>query len=143
MQEERSDPLTGEIISAEPERAQDGAIIPHPANTAGDILNMLEDGRLSVDIVRDMKPLIAKMEELAEASGKTQKGKLTITIDLACDGQIFTATGGYKITPPKEPRPKTLVFVTDEHQLTRTQPRQRQFFGIRQVGGSEGPVRRV
>lgn len=145
MTDERHDPQTGEIIDGdamEVELAADGGLVPYAAGTAGEIINMIEDGQFSADIVAAVAELVSTMTDMASATGNKQKGKLAITIDFATEGGPFTAKAAFKITAPKEVRRPTLLFTDERNRLTRTQPKQRQFFGVRQVGGS-GPTRRL
>jgi hypothetical protein len=145
MTDERHDEETGEIIEGdalEVELAADGGLVPYGATTAGDIINMIEDGQLSADIVQAVGELVATMTDMAAATGNKQKGSLAIKIDFATEGGPFTAKASFKTTAPKEVRRPTLLFTDEHNRLTRTQPKQRQFFGVRQVGGS-GPVRRI
>lgn len=149
MQNENVDPSTGEVVRdgelLGPEfdnTAADGGIVPFGAVTAGDLINSMEDGQFSADIVHQMSQLAALMSDMAAATGAKQKGALTIKIDLVTEGGPFTAKANFKITPPKETRRPTLLFLDEKNRFTRTQPKQRQMFGIRQVGGS-AEVRKI
>ncbi len=140
---EQADALTGEITEvADHERAADGGVVPYAATSAGDIINMIEDGQFSAEIVHAVGELVATMTDMAAATGNKQKGSLTLKLDFATEGGPFTVKSGFKVTPPKEIRRPTLLFTDEHNRLSRTQPKQRQFFGVRQVG-TTGPVRRV
>ncbi len=137
--EEKADPVTGEIM--EPERAADGGLVPYAATSAGEVLNMIEDGQFSAEIVGGLQELVANMSDMAAATGNKQKGRLSITLDFLTEGGPFTVKSAFKITPPKEVRRPTLLFTDEHNRLSRTQPRQAQFFGVRQVGS--GATRRI
>jgi hypothetical protein len=130
---ERLDPASQQLDT----RAADGGRVMGAANSAGGFLDMIEDGQLSADLHRELGELAAKMSDLAAASGKKQKGKVTITIDLSTDsiagGQVFMATAKYAVKAPEEKRKATLLFTDERNQFTRSQPRHGQFFGIREV----------
>jgi hypothetical protein len=128
-------------------RAADGGRIVGAANTAGDFLNMIEDGQFSADLHRDLADLAATMSDHSVATGKKAKGKVTIVIDLSTEqiagGAVFMAQGKYAIKAPEEKRKPTMLFTNENNQFTRTQPRQGQFFGVRDVTLGSGSVREV
>lgn len=117
--------------------AADGGRVIGAANNAGEFLNMIEDGQFTVDLHRGLADLAATMSDMAVATGKKQKGKVTIVIDLATEqiagGSVFMAQGKFAIKAPEEKRKVTMLFTDEHNQFTRTQPRQGQFFGVREV----------
>jgi hypothetical protein len=144
MQDEGHDPVTGEIVEGEVvSRAADGGPAAFAAGNLGDLLNMSEDGQFGADVMVDMRALVRKMMELAEATGNKQKGRLTINIDFRTEGDAFFAVGSHKVTPPKETRRQTILWPNEQGNLSRSQPNQRQLFGVRQVGGTTAAPRRV
>lgn len=140
---ERADAKTGEII--EPERAADGQPVPYAASTAGELINMLEGGQLSAEIITSMAALGQGMKELAERTGKRQKGKLAINLNLTTDdsGEAFFVTADFKVTAPKEPRRPSMVWQDDKGRFTPSQPKQRVFFGVREAGGGQREIRQI
>lgn len=144
MTEEKHDPDTGEIIDGEivADRAADGGLVPYAATTAGNLIDLIEDGQFSADARQELGLMVGKMKELAEATGNKQKGRLVLTIDMTTEGEAFTVVGAFKVTPPKETRRKTIMWPDEQNRMMRTQPRQRQFFGVRQVSGP-GEVRKI
>lgn len=128
-------------------RAADGGRVIGVANNGGDFLNMIEDGQFSQDLHSELADLAAKMSDLALATGKKQKGKVTITIDLQTEsiagGSVFMAQGKYLVKAPEEKRKLTVLFTDEDNHFTRTQPRQGQFFGVRTIDSAPGSVREV
>lgn len=120
--------------------AADGGLVKGAANNAGDFINMIEDGQFSADLNRDLAELAAKMSDLCAATGKKQKGRVTIQVDFTTEGPVFMAVGKYAIKAPEEKRKPTLLFTDTSNFFTRSQPNQRQFFGVREV---ESTARRI
>lgn len=136
------DPETGEVVDRMFDiRAADGGRAPHAATTAGEFINMIEDGQFAADLNRELAALAEKMNDMVEATGNKQKAKVTITIDFASEGGPFIIAGAYKITPPAEKRKRTLVWTDEHNRFTRSQPRQGQFFGVRVVDAQ--PTRKL
>lgn len=135
------EPSKQEVI--EPERAADGRPAPFAARDAGQLINMLENGQLSADIINAMMALTQGMSEIAETTGKKQKGTLTIKINLATDdtGEAFFVHGEYAVRAPKIERRKTLLWQDEKGHLSPSQPRQRVMFGIEGVGGGPRQIR--
>jgi len=142
--DEQHDPETGEVIEGEivQDRAADGGIVPYAATTAGNFIDLIEDGQFAADARQELGLMVGRMKELAEATGNKQKGRLVLTIDMTTEGEAFTVVGAFKVTPPKETRRKTIMWADDRHRMMRTQPRQKQFFGVRSVEGP-GAVRKI
>lgn len=138
-------PVTGEIMP-EPVReagyARDGGLIPAAAESAGQFLDLLEDGRFSADAVAKFAALAREMRETAQVTGNKQKGKVVITLDLECEDTTFKIASDVKVTPPKQKRPRSTLWTDERDRFTRFPPGQTQMFGLRQVGDS-GPIRRV
>lgn len=127
--------------------AADGGRIVGAASNAGDFLNMLEEGQLTVDLHRELGDLAEVMSDMAVATGKKQKGKVTVVIDLTTEqiagGQVFMATAKYAVKKPEEKRKATLLYTDEANRFTRTQPRQGQFFGVRDIDAAPGSVREI
>lgn len=135
---ENKAPLEGEIVGAE--RAADGGTVPHAANTLGEFVNMIEDGQFGADVNQKLADLAALMSDLAQATGNKQTGKVTLELTFTTEGGPFQLAAKFKVKEPEEKRRRTLLFTDERNHFTRTQPRQRQLFGIREVDES-GPIR--
>lgn len=129
----------------EPERAADGAPAPYAASTLGELVNLLESGQLSADAIQAVSALGQGMRELAERTGKRQKGRVAIVLNLTTDdtGEAFFVEAEFKVTAPKEPRRKTMLWQDDKGRMTPSQPRQRVFFGVKDVGDSPRQIRQI
>lgn len=124
----------------EPERAADGTQAPYAASTLGEVVNMLERGAFSAEVVQALAALGKGMSEIADATGKRQKGTLTIKLSLTTEGDAFFVEADYGVKAPKLPRPRTLTWQTDDGRLTPSQPKQKLLFG---VAGTEHGERNV
>lgn len=134
--------LSGEIIEAPPlgRSAADGAPVPAAALTGGQFLDALEEGQFSNDLHVALKDLAAEMQDIGNATGQKTKGKVQITIDLSREDNAFRIAADMKVTKPKIPRPRSIMWTDEHNRFTRFPPNQGQFFGVRSVGGSgQGP----
>lgn len=123
-----------EIIPPGHEYAADGAIMMTQARTAGNFVDMLEDGRLSRDIAAHLRGLQQQMAHVHDATGRKAKGKLVVTIDLEKEGEHFDARAKFTVKAPEVPRPKTVMWSDPTTgNFTRFPPGQAQMFGTRPV----------
>ncbi|MGW7196612.1 hypothetical protein [Streptomyces chryseus] len=82
--------------------------------------------------------LSTRLHELIEAVRETGKaGALTLKIDVkpiaGTDGRTLTVTDTIAAKLPKTERPKSIFFVTDDGNLSRSDPRQPVITGLREV----------
>ncbi|MFE7128915.1 hypothetical protein [Streptomyces sp. NPDC057617] len=82
--------------------------------------------------------LSEKLHELLAAVRETGKaGSLALKIDVkpisGTDGRTLTVTDSVAVKAPKAERPKSIFFVTDDGNLSRTDPRQPVITGLREV----------
>lgn len=124
-----------------PRRAADGGHVPGACNTLGEFFRTLEDGQLDADCYEAMKELSAAMNDAAFASGGKAKGKVVITLDFAQEGTVTEIRSSFKVTPPADKRPKSILWTTPDHRFTRTRPGQEQLFGIRDASAPRGRPR--
>ena len=66
------------------------------------------------------------------------KGKVTISLDFTQEGGVTEIKANFKVAQPEARRPKSIMWTTEDHRMTRTRPGQQQLFGIRDVSGSAG-----
>lgn len=125
----------------EPDRAADGAPTPYAASTLGEVVNMLERGAFSAEVVQALAALGKGMSEIAEATGKRQKGTVTIKLNLTTEGDAFFVEADYTVKAPKLPRPRTLAWQQDDGRLTPSQPKQKLLFGVARTEHGERNVR--
>lgn len=127
----------------EPERAADGMPAPFAARDTGSLINLLEGGQFSTDVIAAMTALATGMTEIAQATGKRQKGVLTIKVNLQTDdtGEAFFVQGDFAVRAPKVERRKTLLWPDEKGHMSPSQPRQKVFFGVRDVGGGPRQIR--
>lgn len=111
--------------------AANGDRLPQIAGTAGNFIDMLEDGQFSADIHNEIKDVVAAMEDIAQFNGGKSKGKLVITIDLTKEDSVFKIASAFKATKPEMPRQKSVLWTTDRNEFSRFPPGQNQLFGLR------------
>jgi hypothetical protein len=124
--------------------AADGRSLPSTAMTAGQAIDMLEDGQFSEDLHRDITNLTAAIQDQAKllnGAGKV-KGSISIKIDLVHEDGMFKVSAESKVVAPKTPRQRTPMWTDSHNRLTRFPPNQHQLFGIPKAGDRPtGPVR--
>lgn len=120
--------------------AADGRGIPPATRSAGSLIDLLEDGVLSVELYEAMKVLGARIEEVAEASGGKAKGSVSLKIELTKEDGVFKVATDFNTKEPKMPRPKSILWTTPSGDFTRFPPNQKQMFGITSLQGG-GAVR--
>ena len=139
---EQHDPKTGEVhegaLTTDMPRnsAADGSIIPATAMSAGTFIDLLEDGEYSREAYDKCRELAATMTDISRATGQKTKGRVTLTIDLAKDGEAFTVQGKVTVKAPEVPRAKSIMWSDDNNNFCRFPPNQTQMFGAR-------PLRRI
>lgn len=116
-------------------KAADGGHVPGACNTLGEFVKSLEDGQFDADCYAAVRDLSAKLNEHAWSAGGRAKGKVTISLDFAQEGGVTEIKASFKVTSPEAKRPKSIMWTTEDHRMTRTRPGQAQLFGIRDVLG--------
>jgi len=124
------------------ERAANGDVIPGATQSAGNVIDLLEDGSFSVELYEAMKALAQRIESAAEDNGGKAKGTLTLKIDLAKEDGMFKVSSDFTTKEPKMKRPRSILWTDRNGDFTRFPPNQRQMFGVNQIGGG-GKVRNV
>jgi hypothetical protein len=126
-------PPAQEVLPPGYDRAADQQIIQTVAHTGGSFVDMLEDGRLSHDLHRELAKVQEALTIEAERTGKKAKGQLVLTVDLEKEGEMYGARAKIKIKVPEAPRPKSVMWDDGAGNFTRFPPNQTQMFGTRQV----------
>jgi hypothetical protein len=116
-------------------RAADGGVIPSPTNTAGQFLDILEDGDFSADVHAQLVELAEQMRAVANTTNGKAKGSATISLKLELEGDAFRIQGDVKVKAPDLPRRRSILW-HDAGSFTRFPPNQTQMFG-------SAPVRRI
>lgn len=121
-----------------PARAPGGGVIPAPAATAGQFIDLLEDGQLTYEMQQELQQLAQQVRGVARATNGKAKGKLVLTVTLATegDGEAFHIQGAFKATAPELPRRRSIMWQDDSGAFTRFPPNQAQMFG-------SAPIRRL
>jgi hypothetical protein len=119
-------------------RAADGARLPPAASTFGEFVRFLEDGNLDAELTIALRDLAGDMQNAAIESGGKSKGKLTLTLDFALEGRVFSIAAKHKVDVPAAKRPKSVLWTTEDNRFTPSNPGQGQLFGVREVRASGG-----
>lgn len=116
--------------------AADGGHVPGACNTLGEFIRSLEDGQFDADAYAAIKRLSAALKSTAMTNGGKAKGKVTIALDFAQEGSVTAIKATFKVAQPEAPRPKSIMWTTDDNRLSRSRPGQNELFGIRDVSGA-------
>ena len=117
--------------------APGGGVIPAPARTAGQVVDLLEDGQLSADLHHELKELAAQIRAVSNTTGSKAKGTATLTLKLESDSDgAIRIEGVIKTKAPDLPRRRSILWQDDANDFTRFPPNQTQMFGT-------APIRRV
>ena len=119
-------------------RAADGGHVPGACSTLGEFVRSVEDGQFDADCYDAIKNLAAQMQEHAWQNGGKAKGKVSISLEFIQEGTLTEIKAAFKVTAPENRRPKSVMWLTEDHRFTRTRPNQGQLFGIRDVTGQQG-----
>ncbi|MER8083802.1 hypothetical protein ABTZ57_01235 [Streptomyces sp. NPDC094048] len=89
--------------------------------------------------------LSTRLHELIEAVRETGKaGSISLKVDVkpiaGTDGRTLTVTDTVAAKVPRTERPKSIFFVTDDGNLSRTDPRQPVITGLREVEHTPAPA---
>ena len=132
------DPVTGEVIET---IAADGGRRYPAVTTLTDLVLMLSDGQFNADCAHDLQQFAEGLECLGNDTGKKQKGKITLTVEVEreYDG-IYFFTPSLTLKLPQEKGARTIGYLTPDNRFTPNRPNQGNLFGtIRDVT----PSRRV
>lgn len=120
------------------ERAADGLPIAPAANSFSDFIRFQEDGHLNDELTAELRKLASEMMANAIDAGGKSKGKLTLTFNFALEGRVFAIASKYKIDLPDAPRPKSVMWATEDGRFTPQNPQQGHLFGMREVRSPGG-----
>lgn len=120
---------------------------PDEARTFSLLIAGLEDGQLNSDLTDQISEIVARLHDTERDQGGSPSGILTVKIGFKLDGGVIEIKGAYTTAMPKEVRPKSVYWATPNNNLTRRNPKQREFpFSkggrARDVTGS-GEIRKV
>ncbi len=107
---------TGEVISNE------------AAKGFNSFLQTLEDGQFHNELSNELRDLNAEMNNHAINYGLAAKAKITITIDIVLKNGVFDIMADKKITPPKAPRQRSILWSTPGNNFTPQNPKQQDMF---------------
>lgn len=118
------------------EHAADGNRLFPACRTLADFVRMQEDGQFDADVTAALAEMAAAVEDQVRAYGRDAKikAKLTLTFDITrMPAGFYTIASDFTLKTPKEKREQSVAWLTDDNNFTPNQPRQGQFFGVREV----------
>lgn len=102
---------------------------------ANTLIGFLDRGELVRDTMEATAALVLLMKEYSDTLGPKAKvkGKVTLEVDLECEGGMMAIFGDVKIKAPKKPRASTHFWVTADGELSTEHPKQHDMFKPRDV----------
>ena len=97
---------------------------PVPSRNIAKIINELEGGDFQHELSNAVQDLMADMEEVRQDFRGKPEGSVTITLKFKNDDGVIDVKSEFKVSKPKRPRRKTIYWLTDQHLLSLTNPRQ-------------------
>ncbi len=91
-------------------------------------LEQVEDGQLHHDLTEAYREIVREMSDQAEMVGGKATGKITVALDLKCEGGVVECKGEIKLKRPEKPRGRSIFWTTQDDYLTRQNPRQGKLF---------------
>lgn len=129
MEAKPFDPDTGEILQPPREHAADGRELTTAAFTGGAMLDLLEEGQFGVDLHTALAEVAKATTDQANRTGNKSKGSVSIKLEIERDGDSFRIRPELKVVTPKDPRPRSTMWVDQHMNFTRFPPQQTQLFG--------------
>lgn len=123
-EDERADPVTGEILTDDAPVSgtlrridDDGYAAPKQASDAAGIIAMLEGGDFNHEVGEEIRELVKAMEVHAHNNKNTAKGSITIKLDVTLANGIFVLVGSHAIKKPVPKRIGTPLFARESGAL--------------------------
>lgn len=113
---------------------------PHARfQTAGAFVDYLEEGQFSTDLMTKIEELLAVMAEKAdETKSRKATGSIQISLKFDQEDNRVHIAADIKDKPPQLTRRNSMLFVTEEHELSLQHPTQHDMFdGPRDVAHAE------
>ena len=128
---EFSGAMRTEVLPGGRERVATGEIAQTIAHSAGNFIDMLEDGDFSADVLAELQNVARAMSQITNNTGAKSKGQVVLTIDLAKEGDALTIQTKVKAKMPELPRPKSIMWQDDAGAFSRFPPQQTGMFNPR------------
>mgnify|MGYP003385991278 CR=1 FL=1 len=108
------------------------------------LLSELEDGAFAAELTGQMAKLVAELRERASLGSGQASGKLALTLSFSLNGNSLDTRAAVTITPPAPmPRPRSVLFLGDGGDISRSNPRQPGLFRDVNRSGDSGEARTV
>lgn len=123
-------------------QAADGGMRYPSVVTLTDLINLLGDGTFNQSVADEIHAFSADLESIGCDEGKKVKGAITLKIEVEREQDgIYYLKPDLTFKLPKQPRGRTLAWVTPDNRLTPNRPRQGNFFGTMRDVSSETKLR--
>ena len=105
--------------------------------TFHDLLDEIDAGGVTTELNRLLRDLLMRNGEIAEETGATTKGTLSIALEVSTEGRSKRTTVTAKLASKGACKPHTpaVFFVTEAGELSDRDPRQMELEGVRRAKG--------
>lgn len=94
--------------------------------SANQVLQHIDNGRLAAELTEEIRSMVGDLTNAKMEGAKTPKGKVVVTLDFALEEGEIELRHDLKVTKPKLPRRRTLLWATPDNNLCARDPRQEQ-----------------
>lgn len=116
--------------------------MPGAASTFGQFIALLEEGRLYIDLLSELRSVIVGLRDAAEASNGKVQATLNLKLDFVMESEVFliSAMSTTKFPDSKRARSRAWLrarshaWATDDGRFSPNPPNQGALFGVRDVG---------
>ena len=100
------------------------------------LIGSLEGGQLNQALSNEFAEVFRKLHDLStEDQKKNHKGSVTLKLSLAAENGSVTISADIKSDTPKQPRPRSFYWITENGELSTEHPRQHDMFNGPRVTG--------
>lgn len=100
----------------------------------GQFIANVEDGKVHDDLTKALSKIAKHLDHYTQTNGGKAKGKLVLTLDFTANEGIYEIKADISEKLPKEPRSRTILWSTPDHNFSPANPKQMTFFGPRAAG---------
>ena len=94
------------------------------------LIGSLEGGQLNQALSTEFAQVFRQLYEMSsEDQKKTHKGSVTLKLELSAENGAVTISADIKTATPKQPRPRSFYWITENGELSTEHPRQQDMFG--------------
>lgn len=103
------------------------------------LIGSLEGGQLNQALGAELATVFRKLHDMSVEDVKsTHKGSVTLVLGLSAENGAVTISAEIKSTTPKQPRPRSFYWITENGELSTEHPRQTDMFNGPRVTSARG-----